>query len=287
MKNIWFITNKYFVSNSFLELKKLIYDAAKTKNINLLEYNNVDIIDIMSKNNYEKPDAVLFWDKDVKLAKYIENENIKVFNNSEAIRICDDKSLTYINLKNKNIKMPKTIFSPLIYFHNLYEDEDFLKIAESHLSYPFVLKECFGSFGQQVALVNDRAELIENLKKIDGRAFLLQEFIKTSFGRDLRIYVVGDKIIGAMERINTKGDFRANIEIGAVGKIYEPSEAQKAMALKVVKELNLDFAGVDLLFGEDDEPILCEVNSNAYFTHFNKVLGLNVAENIFEHILAK
>ena len=93
MKNIWFITNKYFVSNSFIELKKLIYDAAKNKNINLYEYNNVDIINIMSKNNYEKPDCVLFWDKDVKLAKYIENENIKVFNNSEAIRICDDKSL--------------------------------------------------------------------------------------------------------------------------------------------------------------------------------------------------
>ena len=286
MKNIWLITNKYFVSNSFVELKKLIYDAAKTKNINLLEYNNVDIIDIMSKNNYEKPDAVLFWDKDVKLAKYIENENIKVFNNSEAIRICDDKSLTYIYLKNKNIKMPKTIFSPLIYFHNIYKDENFLNIAERHMNYPFVFKECFGSFGQQVILVNDKKELVENIKKINGRPFLLQEFIKTSFGRDLRIYVVGDEIIGAMERINEKGDFRANIEMGAVGKIYNPTVEQKQMALKVVKQLNLDFAGVDLLFGENDEPILCEVNSNAYFTHFNKVLGINVAEYIFDHILS-
>ena len=281
----WFITNKYFVSNSFLEMKKLIFLSAKKHNIDIVEYNNVDIINILSKSNFDKPDFVLFWDKDVKLAKYIENMGIKVYNNSESIKVCDDKSLTYIALKNKNIKMPKTIFSPLIYFHNIYEENDFLEFAMSHLKFPFVFKECFGSFGKQVFLIKNKSDLISHIKQIDGRPFIMQEFIESSFGRDLRVYVVGDKIIGAMLRVNNVGDFRANIEIGGVGKIYTLNQHQEKMALDVVKKLNLSFAGVDLLFGENDEPILCEVNSNAYFTHFNKILNTNVADYIFEYII--
>lgn len=284
---MWFITNKYFVSNSFLEMKKLIFLSAKKHNIEILEYNNVDIINILSKPNFTKPDFVLFWDKDVKLAKYIENMGIKVYNNSESVKVCDDKSLTYISLKNKNIKMPKTIFSPLLYFHNIYEENEFLDFAMSHLQFPLVFKECFGSFGKQVFLVNNKTELIEHIKQIDGRPFIMQEFIKSSFGKDLRVYVVGDKIIGAMLRENKNGDFRANIEIGGIGKIYNLNKSQEKMALDVVKELNLSFAGVDLLFGENNEPILCEVNSNAYFTHFNKILNTNVADYIFDYILLK
>lgn len=284
---MWFITNKYFVSDSFVDMKKLIFLSAKKHNIEILEYNNVDIINILSKPNFTKPDFVLFWDKDVKLAKYIENMGIKVYNNSESIKVCDDKSLTYISLKNKNIKMPKTIFSPLLYFHNIYEENEFLDFAMSHLQFPFVFKECFGSFGKQVFLVNNKTELIEHIKQIDGRPFIMQEFIKSSFGKDLRVYVVGDKIIGAMLRENKNGDFRANIEIGGIGKIYNLNQSQEKMALDVVKELNLSFAGVDLLFGENNEPILCEVNSNAYFTHFNKILNTNVADYIFDYILLK
>ena len=57
------------------------------------------------------------------------------------------------------------------------------------------------------------------------------------------------------------------------------------MALNAKKALELDFCGVDLLFGKDDEPLLCEVNSNAYFVSFNKTLGLNVADSILDYIL--
>lgn len=281
----WLITNKYFISDNFLKLKKLLFDSAKKHGIELKEYNNVNVMMELSKNRFEKPSFVLFWDKDVKLAKYIESEGIKVFNNSESIFKCDDKSLTYIALRNNNIKQPKTIFSPLIYYHNLSDDNDYINFVVKSLGLPFVFKECFGSFGQQVYLIKDIEDFKNKIRSSDVWPYIMQEFISTSFGRDLRVYVVGNKVIGGMLRENKNGDFRANIELGGEGSKYEINDKQKEMALSVVRSLGLDFAGVDLLFGENEEPILCEVNSNAYFIGFDKATGVNAEDYIFEYIL--
>lgn len=283
----WIITNKYFISESFNHLKKLFFEAALKYNVKLTEYNNLNIIKVLSKNNYEKPDFVLFWDKDIKLANYLEGEGLKVFNSSESIRVCDDKSLTYLKLYNKDIKLPKTIFSPLLYYHDITEDNEYIDFIIDKLHFPFVFKECFGSFGQQVSLVNNRNEFIEKIKSVNVWPFVMQEFIKSSFGRDLRVYVVGNEVKAVMKRENKNGDFRANIEIGSRGTLYNANDKQKEMAIKVVKELGLDFGGIDLLFGENDEPIFCEANSNAYFNELNKIANINVEDYIFEHILNK
>ena len=59
------------------------------------------------------------------------------------------------------------------------------------------------------------------------------------------------------------------------------------MALKVCRELKLDFAGVDIMFGKQGEPVLCEVNSNAHFKNIYDCTGVNVADEIMEYILNK
>ena len=281
----WFITNKYYVSDSFLNLKKQLVDAANKKGIELIEYNNVDIVKYIYNSNYAKPDFVLFWDKDIKLASLLESDGLKVFNSSESIRLCDDKSLTYLKLKNKGIKQPKTFFSPLLYYHNLSENNDILDFIINELGLPFVFKECFGSFGKQVSLVNSKSELIEKIKNVDTWPYIMQEFVTPSFGKDLRIYVVGDSVVASMKRENTSGDFRANIEVGSRGTVYNPSDEQKKLVKKVVKELGLSFGGIDLLFGKDNEPIFCEANSNAYFNEINKVTNVKVEDYIFDYIL--
>ena len=283
----WIISNKFFISKSFLDLKNIFFKSFKDYNIDVEEYNNLDVIKILSKNNYKKPDFVLFWDKDVKLASYIESEGIKVFNSSESIRLCDDKSLTYLKLKNKGIKMPKTIFSPLLYYHTAVEDNDFLDFTIEKLGLPLVFKECFGSFGKQVYLINSKDELIDKIKEVVTWPYIMQEFVKSSFGRDLRLYVVGDEVVASMNRVNTLGDFRANIEVGSSGSNYNANENQIEMAINVTKNLGLDFAGIDILFGKDDEPIFCEANSNAYFNEINKVANINIADYIIDHILTK
>ncbi len=281
----WLITNKYYISESFISLKKAIYNSAKSHGIDIEEYNNIDIIKLISKSDYEKPSFVLFWDKDVKLASLLESDGIKVFNSSESIRLCDDKSLTYLKLRNIGIKLPKTFFSPLLYYHNMSESDEILDFIIKELGFPFVFKECFGSFGQQVSLVNNKNELIGKIKKADTWPYIMQEFIDSSFGKDLRIYVVGDECIASMKRENKSGDFRANIEVGSLGTAYEPNEKQKEVALKVVNALGLSFGGIDLLFGKDDDPIFCEANSNAYFNEIDRVSNIKVEDHIFDHIL--
>lgn len=285
--NGWLVINKYHISDSFTSLVDLLLDSARNNHIDLNVIDNIDILNLLATKKYIKPDFVLFWDKDIKLAKYLETEDIKVFNSSDSIRICDDKSLTYLYLRNAGIKMPKTIFSPLIYFHNLYEDKEFMSFIFSHLKFPFVFKECFGSFGNQVYLIQNESELIEKIKICEKSPFEIQEFINTSFGRDLRIYVVGNDILGGMLRTNENGDFRANIEIGGKGKRYDLNQTHIDLVKNVISVLKLDFAGIDILFGESDEPILCEVNSNAYFISYNKTLNVNVADYIIKYIKEK
>lgn len=89
-----------------------------------------------------------------------------------------------------------------------------------------------------------------------------------------------------MKRENSRGDFRANIEIGGTGSLYNANDKQVEMAIKVSKEIGLEFGGIDLLFGENDEPIFCEANSNAYFNEMNRVANIRIEHHILKHIMS-
>ena len=159
-------------------------------------------------------------------------------------------------------------------------------MAEKVLTYPLIVKECFGSFGKQVFLVNDRYELLKVVDTFEKRPFLLQKFVSTSEGRDLRLQVVGKEVVATMYRYNDN-DFRANVTNGGFMKSYTPNSEQCEMALKACEILGLDFGGVDLLFGEDDRPVLCEVNSNAHFINLSSCTGVNVADKIIKYVIGE
>ena len=111
----------------------------------------------------------------------------------------------------------------------------------------------------------------------------MQKFIASSRGRDLRINVVGGMVIATMYRYNDN-DFRSNISNGGSMKPYEPTSEQKDVAIKAARVLGLDFAGVDVMFGENGMPIVCEVNSNPHFKSTMECTGINMAEHIMQHI---
>ncbi len=149
-----------------------------------------------------------------------------------------------------------------------------------------VVNEAFGSFGQQGYLCRTPEEAREQLQRIGGKKVIFQEFIESSFGRDLRLNVVGGRVIAAMMRFNEHGDFRANISNGGSMKPHSPTPAEEALAVRTAKLLGLDFCGVDLLFGRDGAPILCEVNSNAHFKSIFDCTGVDAADLIMAHIAA-
>ncbi len=282
------------VVNEFLRLSKLdeihewLLKAAKKYGMELQLITNAELlIDISSRPRGLNADFVLFWDKDVKLAYYLEQSGYPVFNSSRAIEICDDKSLTHLTLMNHGITMPDTIIAPKTFDNIGYTNYNFLtKIAEA-LGFPMVVKECFGSFGKQVYLAQDFNELTELVKGLGTKQFLFQQLIVTSLGRDLRLQVVGGRVIASMQRFARNNDFRANLTNGGAMEPYQPTQEQCSLAIRCCEAIGLDFAGVDLLFGEEDAPIVCEVNSNAHFKNIYDCTGVNAAEAIMEYIKKK
>lgn len=285
MKYGWLVVNAYLKSAKFDEIYSYLVQAAKDRECELEIVTNEEIMINVKEQLKKNPQFVIFWDKDIRAAKLLETKGVRVFNSSQAIEVCDDKSLTYLALAHENIKMPKTLIKPLDFG---IEDKNhiFIDNAINKMKLPFIIKENCGSFGAQVYLVNSKAEAVETVNSMVGRGYIIQEFIESSKGRDVRIHMVGDKFVTAMLREN-QDDFRANITNGGRMKPYSPTKEQIQMARDVCKKLKLDFAGVDIMFGENDEPVFCEVNSNAHFKNILDCTGVNVAEYIIDYVLKK
>ncbi len=226
---------------------------------------------------------VLYFDKDKYTAQMLEITGMRLFNSAESVRLCDDKMLTHIALANVGIPMPQTLSGALCYTRTAVLPDEYIDKATNILGLPLVVKECYGSYGEQVYLARTRAEVKSVADKLKCRAYLFQRFVSESAGRDMRIIVVGGKTVAAMERFS-EVDFRSNAELG--GKAYpaNPPTEFRRIAEKSAEILGLDYCGVDVLFGKDG-PLLCEVNSNAMFAAMERVTGMNVAGLYARHIV--
>ena len=230
-------------------------------------------------------DFCVYLDKDKYVLQGIERAGIPLFNSYSAIEACDDKMTTGLLLAGHEIKMPLTLPAPLCYERDAEISEEALDQIERALGYPLVVKKSYGSLGAGVYLVRNRAELKAKSGELLCEPHLYQKFIKESCGRDVRVIVIGGKVFGAMMR-TSETDFRSNVALGGHVREYELDEATKAMCERAAAVLGLDYCGIDLLFGEDGF-YLCEVNSNAFFSGFERATGKNVAGAYADYILSK
>lgn len=282
----WLAVNGFLQSNKFQELYGYLAKAAEREGIQLsLKSSSLLCTCLEDELTVCTPDFVIFWDKDYLLAKRLEQAGIPLFNSAEAMRVCDDKMLMTVTLQGK-VRMPKTVLAPKTFEGVGYTDRVFLRQAVQSLGFPMVVKEAFGSFGAQVYLAEDETQLNAIVDNIAWKPFLMQEFISASKGRDVRINVVGDEVFCAILREN-ENDFRSNITGGGKGTEYVPTKAQAKLAIDACQALGLDFAGVDVLFGENDLPILCEVNSNPHFKSTFDCTGKDMSVAIFRYIKGK
>lgn len=281
----YIIINGFLREEKFFSLYSALKQSADKAGLQLELKTNIELMcDIASGKtvaNEALPPFAIFWDKDVRLAKTLEAAGMKLFNSASAIELCDDKSLTHIALMNR-VPQPKTVLIPLTFPRVGYTDCAFLEKIADYLGFPLVIKQCFGSFGAGVYLAGNMEEAHAALMKTAGGAAIAQQYIASSFARDIRAYVVGDKVAAAMLRHNESGDFRANVAQGGKADAYMLSEAQAALAVKTAQILGCTFAGVDLLFGENGEMTVCEVNSNAHFAGISAATGVNIADKIIE-----
>ena len=279
----WLVVNTFMASQKFENLYQLLFNTFKKHDVSLELKRAEDISLEVNKPIVNKPDFVIFWDKDIYLAKRLEQNNIRLFNSASAIELCDNKILMYQELSKQNVLIPRTFVAPKTFEGLGYSKLDFVDEVSKEVGWPIVIKEAYGSFGEQVYLANNKQEAKDIIERIGYKDFLMQEFISESKGRDVRINVVGDQVVASMLREN-KDDFRSNISSGGNGSKYEPSKEEIDLALKAAKALGLSFAGVDVLFGKNG-PVICEVNSNPQFASTLKATGIDLADHIANYIL--
>ena len=279
----WIVVNGFVSSEKFCELYGFLSRAAEKRGISLVVKTGdslaVPVGDRIT--DAERPDFVLFWDKDTSLARRIEAEGIRLFNSARAIEVCDSKGLTAEALAGK-VAMPKTVIAPKTFEGLGYNKYDFVEKSAEMLGLPMIIKESYGSFGAQVYLARTLDEAKEIIAALGHKDFVMQEFIAESCGRDVRVNVVGGKVVSAMERYNDT-DFRSNITNGGKMKKAALTPEIERAAIRAAEAIGLDFAGVDVLFGKDG-PIVCEVNSNPRFKSSLECTGIDMSECIMDYI---
>ena len=174
---------------------------------------------------------------------------------ADALLKARDKISCLQILANKGILVPKTIFS-----NEFYNCSDML---DELGGLPAVIKLIKGTHGQGVILAESKSNtisIVEAFRK-SRQDILLQEFIKEAGGADIRVFVVGDEIVGVMKRQAAPGEFRSNLHRGATASIFKLNDQQKETALRCTKILGLDVAGVDMLLS-DKGPMILEVNAS-------------------------
>lgn len=150
-----------------------------------------------------------------------------------------------------------------------------------------VAKPLNGSLGEGLLRVEpDRAgrRTVAELAERDGAVYM-QQYVPHP-GRDARLFVVGARVAGAIERCAPEGEWRTNVERGARVRPLHPDRALARVAVKAASALGLDWAGVDVVCGPCG-PTVLEVNGNPSWTGILEATGVDMAEPISEHVWAR
>ena len=229
-------------------------------------------------------DFIIYLDKDKYQSQILERAGVRIFNSHDAIRVCDDKAETVLALSEAGVNLPKTVFGGLCYNKDLKINETWADTVAKVISYPVIVKESFGSMGKGVHIARDKGELLAVMEKVKLKPHIYQEYLGYRPGVDVRVIVIGGKAVAAMERRN-EGDFRSNVAQGGNGVKIDLLPNFKSSAETCAKTLGLDYCGVDLLYGKNGEPYVCEVNSNAFFGGIESATGVNVAKLYAQYVL--
>ncbi|MCL2484234.1 MAG: RimK family alpha-L-glutamate ligase [Firmicutes bacterium] len=204
---------------------------------------------------------------------YFWERNIRVIDNAVCHHNCDDKYNFHMLMEDNNIAQPRTLFFDM--------KVSYRQIAKI-LGPKFVIKDRFGQQGQGVFLVNNEKEFSDVYSKFEIGHLFFQEFVAESSGKDLRTYIVGDEVIGAILRVS-ENDFRSNISLGAKPVAYELSKEQIENSIKIAKVLNGEIISVDFLIKNNGELLFCEANTNAGIASFIQS-GFPIAEKIAAYV---
>lgn len=180
-------------------------------------------------------------------------------------------------LSRKGIGLPKTSFA-----YNVHDAKELIKLVGGT---PLILKLCEGTQGRGIVLAETQKaaeSVIEAFRELRAE-FLVQEFIKEANGSDVRCFVIGDKVIAAMERTAQEGEFRSNLHRGGTARVTKLTAIERRTAIKAAQTMGLHVAGVDLLRSARG-PLVMEVNSSPGLEGIETASKIDIADAIIAFI---
>lgn len=187
-------------------------------------------------------DFAIVRNRDSKLCKRLEENNIRCFNSSYVVNIGNDKWEMYKDFNSAGI--------PVMY------------TQKTKLPYPFVMKPVDGHGGENVYLIKNADEYNRAIdtKPDEKTGEFIFQVPATEKGRDIRVYVVGGTILTAMERIavDTEKDFRSNYSLNGNAKEHALTDEELKLVAKVADHIKADFVGIDLIYN-NGKPVVNEI----------------------------
>ncbi|MGD8325974.1 MAG: 30S ribosomal protein S6--L-glutamate ligase [Sphingomonadales bacterium] len=205
------------------------------------------------------------------------NTGAHCLNTADAIGASRDKLLAHQILARARIGMPITAFAN--------SPKDTKALVDLVGSAPLVVKLLESTQGRGVVLAETKKaaeSLVDAFRGLDAN-FLVQKFVAEAAGADLRCFVVGSKVVGAIKREAAAGEFRSNLHRGGKAVGVKLSREERQVAKAAARELGLAVAGVDILQGSDGPKVL-EVNSSPGLEGIEKTTGKDIAGLIIEHL---
>ncbi|MGC9311146.1 MAG: ATP-grasp domain-containing protein [Sediminispirochaetaceae bacterium] len=210
--------------------------------------------------------------------RHLERLGVPCFNCAYNIDIVKDKLYTQQILAEKNLPVPKTM---LVKFPVNSE------LIQKKIGFPAIIKTLSGSQGKGVFLSENRKSLEDLMQLIEvtnpKANIIIQEFIRDSIGRDLRVFTIGGRAVACMQRTAASDSFKANYSAGGSVREYPLTPELEWLSAETSRILGLEIAGVDLLFHGDHYKI-CEVNSSPGFEGLEKATGRNIPQEIFHYL---
>lgn len=207
------------------------------------------------------------------VVRQFEMMNVPTVIESQALVRSRDKLRSLQILARSNVGMPKTVFTNY--------SKEVTKIIDSVGGAPLIVKLLEGTQGYGVVLAPTKKaaeSMIEAFHSMKARV-IVQEFISEAKGADIRAFVVGNKVVGAMKRQGKEGEFRSNLHQGGSGVLIKLSKKERQVALTAAKAMNLNIAGVDLLQSKRG-PLVLEVNSSPGLEGIEKATQKDIAIEI-------
>ena len=214
----------------------------------------------------------------VMLLKHFELMGIPSTLSKEGLLTARNKYLALQALYAAHVKIPESV---LIASRNKNEE------PTEYLSPPLVMKLLSGTQGIGVMLVRDVKEagpIIDTLSELD-QMICLQKFLPNP-GEDIRVFIAGGEIVGAMKRKAAAHEWRSNIHMGGHGIPHKPTEVEAETAVKAAQAVGVEIAGVDLISVEN-EPYVIEVNASPGFRGLLAATGVNAADRIAAYAVSK